>query len=178
MHSGMAIDLVLRELTLADEQAFRDAVREFEASDPEWDFAFWDDDDSYPDFVARLDRERRGEGLRPGFVASTFLVGVVGPKIVGRLSLRHALSPALIEVGGHIGYGVVPSERRRGHATEMLRRSFGPARELGLERVLVTCDDDNVGSIKTIERCGGVLEDVRVVPGSTVPKRRYWITLR
>ncbi|WP_237565966.1 GNAT family N-acetyltransferase [Ornithinimicrobium cerasi] len=73
------------------------------------------------------------------------------------------------------GYAVGPRFRRRGYATEMLRQSVARLSELGVRRVLVTCDDDNPASAAVIERCGGVLEDVRRRPGQA-PKRRYWIT--
>jgi predicted acetyltransferase len=108
-------------------------------------------------------------------VPGTFLVGVVGDTIVGRLSLRHWLNDKLAAVGGHIGYGVRPSQRRRGYATEMLRRSLPLCAALGIERALVTCDVDNVGSRKVIERCGGELENITDNPEYAVQKRRYWI---
>ena len=86
-----------------------------------------------------------------------------------------ALGIALRRGGGHIGFGVVPSERCKGYATGMLRQSLPLARALGLEHVLITCDD-NVASIRTIERAGGLLEDIVPVE-EAVPKRRYWIKL-
>lgn len=92
-------------------------------------------------------------------------------EFVGYLALRHELNDFLLEQGGHIGYAVRPSRRREGHASRALAQSLEHARELGLERVLVTCDDDNEPSARTIERNGGVLEDVRG------EKRRYWIDL-
>jgi predicted acetyltransferase len=71
---------------------------------------------------------------------------------------------------------VVPEHRRKGYATAILRQSLQIARDkLGLERVLVTCDDDNVGSIKTIEKNGGAFESVVTPPDGDKPKRRYWI---
>jgi predicted acetyltransferase len=88
---------------------------------------------------------------------------------VGYLALRHSLNDFLLEQGGHIGYAVRPSRRREGHATRALRLAVGEAAALGLDRVLVTCDEDNLASRRTIEGAGGVLEDVRGI------KRRYWI---
>ena len=74
---------------------------------------------------------------------------------------------------------MVPEFRRRGHATAILRLSLQIARDrLGIDRVLVTCDDDNVGSIRTIEKNGGVLENVVTGPDMDTPKRRYWFDLR
>ena len=119
---------------------------------------------------------RNGVDLPPEHVPSTFLFAFVGSRIVGRTSIRHRLNAHLERVGGHIGYAVVPEFRRRGYATEILRQSLEITRnELGIARVLVTCDDDNVGSIRTIEKNGGVLQDV--VSGADVgtAKRRYWI---
>ncbi|VXB57202.1 GNAT family N-acetyltransferase [Nocardioides sp. AX2bis] len=90
--------------------------------------------------------------------------------VVGFLALRHALTPFLLERGGHVGYAVRPSRRREGHARTGLRLALARAAGLGIERVLVTCDEDNVGSMLTIESAGGVLEDERE------GKRRYWVT--
>jgi predicted acetyltransferase len=75
----------------------------------------------------------------------------------------------LLDYGGHIGYDIRPSARRRGHATAMLAEALPVAAKLGIDRVLVTCDDDNVGSRKVIEANGGVFEDQRR------EKLRYWV---
>jgi predicted acetyltransferase len=92
------------------------------------------------------------------------------------LARTHSLNPYLERFGGHIGYVVVPEYRRQGYATEILRQLLQIAcQKLGLKRVLVTCDDDNVGSIKTIEKNGGVFESLVTGPDSDTPKRRYWI---
>lgn len=99
-------------------------------------------------------------------------------EVVGFLSFRHELNDYLREVGGHIGYSVRASRRRHGYASAALRLGLERAREIGLERVLVTCDDDNVGSYRTIEGAGGVLQDVsdQSARGHAM-LRRYWITL-
>lgn len=89
--------------------------------------------------------------------------------LVGNLAIRHRLNDFLFAVGGHVGYSVRPSRRREGHASAALGLSLDRCRELGIDRVLVTCDDANLASARTIERQGGVLEDVRD------DKRRYWI---
>ena len=121
----------------------------------------------------------RGEHLPPGHVASTFLFAFDGPRIVGRVSIRHELNEFLLRAGGHIGYVVVREFRRRGYATAMLRQSLEIAgRDFGIGRVLLTCDDDNLGSIRTIEKNGGVLENVVTGPDLVKPKRRYWIDAR
>jgi predicted acetyltransferase len=96
--------------------------------------------------------------------------GGPGDEVIGFLNLRHQLNDWLLEEGGHIGYSVRPARRRQGHATRALALGVRRAAELGIERVLVTCDTDNVPSARTIESGGGVFEDVRN------GKRRYWIT--
>lgn len=110
--------------------------------------------------------------LPEGFVHCTFLWMVEESEFVGYLAIRHSLTPFLLEEGGHIGYSVRPSRRRQGHATRALGLALPVATSLGIDRVLVTCDDDNIGSARTIERNGGVLEDVRK------GKRRYWLDPR
>jgi len=94
---------------------------------------------------------------------------------LGAITLRHSLNDFLLRAGGHIGYSIRPSARRRGLATWALAEVLTEARGLGLDRVLVTCGDDNLASARTIEKNGGVLEDVRATGlGLT---RRYWIAL-
>ncbi|AKT50118.1 GNAT family N-acetyltransferase [Arsenicicoccus sp. oral taxon 190] len=128
-------------------------------------------------WVQRLRREADPAAERPrGHVPATNLWVTEGSDYLGAISLRHALSPALVEVGGHVGYGIRPSARGRGLATWALGQVLPRARGLGLERVLLTCDDTNPASAAVIERNGGVLEDVREhAPGARV--RRYWITV-
>jgi predicted acetyltransferase len=115
-------------------------------------------------------------GVTPELVPATFWWIVDGGTYLGAITLRHALNEKLLEGGGHIGYGVRPSARGRGLATWALGQVVDRARERGMDRVLLTCDEDNVPSARTIERNGGVLEDVRDTwLGAT---RRYWIDLR
>ena len=85
------------------------------------------------------------------------------------MAIRHRLTEPLLQFGGHIGYDVRPTARLRGHATAMLRESLPHARALGIERALVTCDHDNVGSRKVIEANGGVEDEPNAL------KRRFWV---
>lgn len=104
-----------------------------------------------------------------GFVPCTELWMTDGDEYLGRISIRHQLTDLLFTWGGHIGYAVRPSARRRGYATAALRTVLPLCAELGIDPVLVTCDPDNVGSRRTIEVNGGVYEDTRE------GKRRYWV---
>jgi predicted acetyltransferase len=116
----------------------------------------------------RLEAETETE-LPAGLVHQTVLWFVDGVEFLGRLSIRHYLTPPLTEVGGHIGYCVRPSARRQGYATQMLAQSLPIAGALGIDPALVTCDADNTGSRKVIEAAGGELEDERH------GKLRFWV---
>jgi predicted acetyltransferase len=129
----------------------------------------------WPAYLAALEDHRHGRNLPARFVPGTFLVADVAGEIVGRASIRFRLNDFLLREGGHIGYVVLPPHRRRGYATEILRQSLVIARAAGVGRVLVTCDEDNLGSRTVIERCGGQLESVVDLNDGRGPKRRYWI---
>lgn len=104
-----------------------------------------------------------------GYVADTKRWAIDDGRYVGVCSLRHSLNDFLLELGGHIGYSVRPSARRRGVASWMLGEAVAEARALGIERVLVTCAEGNSASAGVIEKAGGVLEDTRQ------GYRRFWI---
>lgn len=130
----------------------------------------WTDAVVFGDYVANLRDQAREDAPRAsGLVASTTLWWVSGQEYLGRLAIRHQLTPRLLDFGGHIGYDVRPSARRRGHATAMLAEARPVAAQLGINPALVTCDDDNTGSRKVIEANGGVFEDQRG------DKLRYWV---
>jgi predicted acetyltransferase len=130
----------------------------------------WQDPGAFAAFVEAVRADAEEDTPRPaGHVPCTTLWWVDGDDYLGRIAIRHRLTDFLREVGGHIGYDVRPTRRREGHASAMLRQSLPWALELGIDRALVTCDVDNVGSIRVIENAGGELEDVRGA------KRRYWV---
>jgi len=96
-------------------------------------------------------------------------------KIYGAIDIRHELNDYLLQYGGHIGYGIRPSQRRKGYASQMLTLALPIAKELGINKSLITCDKSNVGSAKTIMNNGGILEN-EVINGDEITQR-YWITL-
>ncbi|MEJ3659177.1 GNAT family N-acetyltransferase [Actinomycetes bacterium KLBMP 9759] len=128
----------------------------------------WDTDEGFARYVASVIAETD----RPpnGWVPSTSWWWVEGTEYLGRIAVRHELTDALRESGGHIGYDVRASARRRGHATAMLRAVLPLARELGVRpAALLTTDVTNIGSRAVIEACGGTLQDDR---GGVC---RYWV---
>lgn len=124
--------------------------------------------------VASRSPETVAEGRVP---ASTYLAYRTSDgRLVGVIDCRDELNDYLLAQGGHIGYSVRKSERRKGYATEMLVKALGLYREKGIDKVLVTCDKDNEGSAKVIISCGGVLEnEIAADDGKVV--QRYWILL-
>lgn len=130
----------------------------------------WRSLEGFERLVAAIRAEATEDAPRlPGRVPQTTLWWTQGEAYYGRLHIRHRLTPALFEVGGHIGYAIRPSARRCGHATAMLRAALPIARGLGINSALLTCDVDNQGSRQVIERNGGVLEDQRGT------KLRFWV---
>lgn len=130
----------------------------------------WATTEGFDEYVRELRDQSREDAPRPdGYVPATTLWWIDGAHYLGRIALRHRLTPQLLEVGGHIGYDVRPTARRRGHATAMLRALLPVANHLSIDPALVTCDADNVASRRVIENCGGVLEDRRA------NKLRFWV---
>jgi predicted acetyltransferase len=171
----MRTDLTLRLPREDEEQEF---LRAHRATSPEVPYFlhFYKEAMPFSRYLEVLAEQERGLHLALNHVPSTFLFAFVGPRIVGRVSIRHSLNAFLERVGGHIGYAVVPEFRRCGYATTILHLSIQIARnKLGLTRILLTCDDDNIGLIRTIEKNGGILENVVTGPDLDKPKRRYWI---
>jgi predicted acetyltransferase len=129
-------------------------------------------------YIRHLHDMAEGKRFLPGFVPSTtFWLVVNGTKVVGESHLRHYLTWALKNEGGHIGYAIRPSERRKGYGTRILALTLEKAMGLGLERVLVTCDTDNVASARIIEKNGGIFQDQSISKRSGKPVSRYWIEI-
>ncbi|MEU4243468.1 GNAT family N-acetyltransferase [Actinoplanes sp. NPDC026619] len=129
-----------------------------------------DKPEAFAEWVDLLRRQSdRSVAVGDGRVQATHWWIVEDDTYLGAIDLRHYLNALLLDIGGHVGYSIRPSARRRGLATWALGAVLPEARALGLDRLLLTCDDDNVASARSIERNGGVLEDVRHA------KRRYWI---
>ncbi|MBP3657262.1 MAG: GNAT family N-acetyltransferase [Clostridia bacterium] len=110
---------------------------------------------AYPDWAARMQRNASEGDAQWG--RSQLFLCLEGERLVGLLSVRYELPEALAGAIGHIGYGVRPGERRKGYATAMLRHALSLCRESGMTRAILGCYEDNIASIRTIEKCGGVL---------------------
>lgn len=115
--------------------------------------------------------------VAPGRVRQTTYWGMEDELLVGVIRLRYELTPALRQLGGHIGYDVRPSLRGRGYGTRMLALLLVCAREAGLDEVMITCDVDNIASARVIEKNGGVLQFQGAIDNYDKPVAHYWIQL-
>lgn len=159
-------------------ESFLAALAEFHADrdyPPSWfvtdvDPAAHDSAAAFEAYVRRVVDERREEHARAvGWVPMTTLWWVEDGVFLGRLAVRHRLTPKLRQSGGHIGYDVRPSARRQGHATAILAAALPVARALGIDEALLTCNETNIASRRVIEANGGRFE------GGDGGKRRYWV---
>ena len=152
-------------------EEFRDAgehVVHGQLADAQADFA---------SLVRRWAQHARGENLTEGQVPQTVCWLMLGSRILGTARFRHHLTEATFQEGGHVGYEVRPSERRRGYATRLLALVLEKVRQEDLKRLLLTCQKDNAPSIRVIEKNGGVLENEITSPRTGKPALRYWIEL-
>ena len=133
------------------------------------------------DLLAHFDDMRHARNLPEGWVGATacWLVDDEAQRFLGQIDIRHRLTDSLLRYGGHIGYAVRLGEWNKGYGTLMLALSLPHARELGITRCLITCDDDNPGSARVMEKNGFTLADKveNVIDGSPIITRRYWKTL-
>lgn len=125
----------------------------------------------FPAYLESLEVKEDGGPLVPD--STFFCLDMDTGMVVGAVNIRHYLNEGLLLNGGHIGDGVRPSQRRKGVATKMIALALEECKKLGIDRVLMVCDKENVGSAKSIINNGGVLENEVVVDGVT--EQRYWI---
>ncbi|MNJ63598.1 hypothetical protein D3C77_595130 [compost metagenome] len=127
--------------------------------------------------IEELIRLRNDSNLEENKVnSSTFWLVNQDRRLLGVINIRHRLNNNLLEIGGHIGYGIRPSERKKGYATELLRLALLEAQKLGIAKALVTCDKDNIGSAKAIIKNDGVLDSEAIINGIEI--QRYWIEIK
>ena len=149
------------------------ALQEFEAEQVD---GFWNipcRPKSPEEYIQRSEEHSRGKNVPEYWVPSETYWLIDNDIFVGHVNIRYTLNDILKKEGGNIGYAIRPSERRKGYGAEILRRALPKAKEIGLPKVLITCDNTNIASAKIIEKNSGILHDTVETNGKLV--RRYWI---
>lgn len=155
---------------------FIEAVKEFKAEGRNTDFNVQEMEKDFGKFLSHFEDQAKGINMPKGYVPASGFWLIDGDDFIGTVFIRHRLTKKLSQEGGHIGYEIRPSKRKMGYGSKILALALPKARELGIDRALVTCDDDNVGSAKIIEKNGGILENKVMVNGKLV--RRYWVSIK
>lgn len=158
-------------------QSYVNAINEYHSHNVDtYDFL----DVSSCDIFDRIENCRTGKDLPDGYVKATYLWLTDHNEFIGEVSIRHSLTDSLLRFGGNIGYGVRYGKWNQGFGTLMLTEALKYAKEvIGLHKVLITCNDSNLGSARIIEKNGGLLQDkiVNTIDGVERITRRYWIEL-
>ena len=141
-----------------------------EANTSPWSI-FKNDYHDFDSYINNIDYKKSKEGKVPS--STFFCLDEERNIMVGAINIRHYLNDHLLKYGGHIGDGIRPSERRKGYATKMIALGLVECKKLGIDRVLLVCDKDNIGSKRSIIKNGGILEN-EVWENDSV-KQRYWI---
>ena len=165
----------LRRPTLEDKDAILEMIAEFDAAKSYMHGGVgstWKRAKNYEDWLKIVEQQEDAENLPEGWVPAIQFISVDEEnRPLGFLALRLLLNEKLFIEGGHIGYSIRPSQRRKGLAKLQLELGLAEARKQGLERVLITCDEDNEASRRTILSAGGIYE-------STIDRsQRYWIDI-
>ena len=172
-------NIYLKFPTLEDKEKWIEYIKEYRLDNPKAKPLSYTGDINYEEWLSKIEKEHKGIDLQPGRVPSSVYFLMNGDRIVGNLSIRHNIDNDFLSLyGGHIGYGVRPTERRKGYATIMLNLALEKCDELGLENIMVSCKEDNVGSAKTIENNCGVLKEILFIPEENCNIKKYWINVK
>ncbi len=174
-------EIILRQLHPKDEAVFYSSLELWKDEDISW-YSFILEKNpgiQFSKMLEILSNEHQGIALESHRVPATMLYAFTNEnKIIGRFNIRHRLNDYLLKRGGNIGYAVAASYRNRGVATEMMRLGLIYCKEqLNLTNLLITCTESNEGSIKLIEKFGGVLENKAWDDEHNENIRRYWLKI-
>ncbi|EQC45597.1 GNAT family N-acetyltransferase [Bacteriovorax sp. Seq25_V] len=170
--------MILRELGTLDEGAFKKGLSHWNREDWTWFTFEYKEGMTHSEHLQALADARDPNKIAPGRVPATMLYAFIDGEIVGRVSIRHELNDFLLQRGGHIGYAVNEIYRKKGYGQEILAGAIEFCRkQLGLDRVLITCSAKNTPSVRMIEKAGGVLENVVHDPDTGDEVNRYWVSL-
>ena len=178
------MNLYLKEPTIEEMQKIVEMCKEFEESNDEYKFEGISNfknitEENYNEFLQGLEKNKHIDEINSNWANQTTYVLIdENGHIYGAGNIRHELKGKLIEIGGHIGYAIRPSERGKGFGTKQLILLLEKTAKMGIEQALLTCRENNIGSAKTIEKCFGVKDESvpSMFPG--IMESRYWIDVR
>ena len=130
---------------------------------------------NYQQWLKREKQNHLGIHLQSGYVPATTYFLIKDKQMIGTVNIRHCLNDYLLKKGGHIGYSVLPSQRKQGYASLMLKEAVKFCKQWDIMPILVTCDQNNIASRKTIEKCGGQLENEYYDKQPRKITLRFWI---
>lgn len=174
----VCMNLQLVEPSIKYKKSFLEAVNEPGAQKLFVRFRELYNKNTFDEYVERMKGFSKGVHLQVGYVPESTFWLVEGDEYIGKLSIRHELTESLLKEGGHIGYDIRPSKRQMGYGKEILRLGLEKAKEIGLKKVLVTCDKDNLASKKIIESNGGLFENEYEMKGDKPNILRYWVDIK
>lgn len=155
------------------EKSWKEALQEFEEEKKD---GFWNVPEkptSITEYMQRTDDHTNGINIPDNWMPATTYWLIDNEEFVGHVNIRHKLVDWSRKIGGHIGFAIRKSARKKDYGSKILKLALEKAKERGLEKVLVTCDDTNIGSRKIIEKNKGQLQDI--IDVDAVAVRRYWI---
>lgn len=178
------MNLYLKEPTIQDKDEVINMCNELDTCGDEYPFegAYklkYLLDMTYEEWLKKLEEDKTIEDTNPNWSnATSYILVDDNNHACGFIQLRYSLKGNLINIGGNIGYAIRPSERKKGYATKQLGLALEKANEYGLEKVLITCRDNNIGSKKTIEKYMG--EEIEPVPSNypNIMELRYWVNTK
>ncbi len=175
----MKENVYLKIPTMDDKVEWLAYVNETRQDNPTATPGGFKEETKYDEWLNRINNERENINLPSDRVQSSFYFLMSGNRIIGSISIRHSIdSDMLRRFGGHIGYNIRPSERRKGYATKMLYLGLEKCNELGLNEVMVTCKQENIGSAKTIENNCGIMKEMVFVEEENTFFKKYWINVK
>lgn len=174
------MSLKLIKLTKEYEKELKEMIREWKADQEinhtnhsPW-VIFRNDYNDFDHYLNDLETKEETNGRVPDSVY--FLLDTEQNRLLGAVNIRHYLNESLLKDGGHIGDGIRPSERRKGYGAKIIELALLECKKLGIKKVLIVCDKDNIASAKSIIKNGGVLENEIIGDNGTI-EQRYWIDL-
>lgn len=170
--------LVIREFTYSDKEQLLDMVNEINSYDGNFEgLNNIGRIEDYDEFLSKLEDNKYQERIKPEYSPQTTFGVFIDDRLIGGFNLRHILKGNLINHGGHIGYLIRPSERKKGYGTQLLKCALNEAKKLGIEKVLISCRTENVASERVILNNNGIYENDFYEEETGKTFKRYWIEL-